>query len=104
MSGRLRLLAGALACSWAAAILWQLPLAGQSLGTPGAPLAGLQPSEFAEFRMGLDDFTEVETAEEGLGPAFNGASCAVCHSVPAIGGSGVMLEVRAGYLDASGEA
>ena len=32
---------------------------------------------------------EVETAEEGLGPAFNGTSCAVCHNVPAIGGGGV---------------
>ena len=39
---------------------------------------------------GLDDFTEVETAEEGLGPAFNGTSCAVCHNVPAIGGAGVI--------------
>ena len=31
----------------------------------------------------------------GSGPAFNGASCAVCHSVPAIGGVGVVAEVRA---------
>ncbi len=69
---------------------------------PGDPLPGLTPQEFAEFRLGLDDFTEVETAEEGLGPAFNGTSCAVCHSVPAIGGGGVMLETRAGYRDADG--
>ena len=87
-----------------AAILLQLPAIGQSPGTPGAPLAGIQPSEMAEFRLGLDDFTEVETAEEGLGPAYNGTSCAVCHSIPAIGGGGVMLEVRAGYRDAAGEA
>jgi CxxC motif-containing protein (DUF1111 family) len=52
----------------------------------------------------LDDFTEVETAEEGLGPAFNGTSCAVCHNVPAIGGTGVILEVRAGYRDGGGRA
>ena len=44
------------------------------------------PAEFERFRVGLDDFLEVETAEEGLGPAFNAASCAVCHNVPAIGG------------------
>lgn len=69
---------------------------------PGDPLAGVTPVEFSEFRLGLDDFTEVETAEEGLGPAFNGTSCAVCHNVPAIGGGGLVLEVRAGYRDAVG--
>ncbi len=79
---------------------------------PGDPLPGLTPREFAEFRLGLDDFTEVETSEEGLGPAFNGASCAACHSVPAIGGTSTILETRAATvgedgqfqaLDASGE-
>jgi CxxC motif-containing protein (DUF1111 family) len=69
---------------------------------PGDPLPGLTPVEFSEFRLGLDDFTEVETAEEGLGPAFNGTSCAVCHNVPAIGGGGVILETRVAYRDASG--
>jgi len=68
----------------------------------GGPIAGLSPSEFSEFRLGLDDFLEVETAEEGLGPAFNGTSCAVCHNVPAIGGGGLILEVRAGYRDERG--
>jgi CxxC motif-containing protein (DUF1111 family) len=69
---------------------------------PGEPLAGITPTEFSEFRLGLDDFTEVETAEEGLGPAFNGTSCAVCHNVPVIGGAGLVLEVRAGYRDENG--
>lgn len=68
----------------------------------GGPLPGLTPREFSEFRMGLDDFLEVETAEEGLGPAFNATSCAVCHNIPAIGGGGLILEVRAGYRDGSG--
>jgi CxxC motif-containing protein (DUF1111 family) len=54
------------------------------------------------FRMGLEDFLEVETSEEGLGPAFNGTSCAVCHSVPAVGGISTMTEVRAGYRDENG--
>jgi CxxC motif-containing protein (DUF1111 family) len=70
---------------------------------PGDPLPGLTAGEFEEFRLGLDDFTEVETAEEGLGPAFNGASCAVCHSVPSIGGAGVVAEVRAARRDEHGE-
>jgi CxxC motif-containing protein (DUF1111 family) len=68
----------------------------------GGPLAGLTPREFSEFRLGLDDFLEVETAEEGLGPAFNATSCAVCHNIPAIGGGGLILEVRAGFRDSTG--
>ena len=80
---------------------------------PGDPLPGLTPVEFEEFRLGLDDFLEVETAEEGLGPAYNGTSCAVCHSVPAVGGTSSIAETRAGRrgprgefipLDASGES
>ena len=76
---------------------------GQSLaGEAGQPLPGITPADFERFRVGLDDFAEVETAEDGLGPAFNGASCAVCHSVPAIGGAGLVSEVRAGIRDANG--
>jgi len=70
---------------------------------PGDPLPGLTASEFELFRMGLEDFTEVETAEDGLGPAFNGTSCAVCHSIPAIGGISTMTELRAGYRDEDGK-
>jgi CxxC motif-containing protein (DUF1111 family) len=69
---------------------------------PGEPLPGVTPAEFEEFRLGLDDFLEVETTEEGLGPAFNGTSCAACHNVPAIGGAGTIAEVRAGRRDAAG--
>ncbi|MBI4908550.1 MAG: hypothetical protein HY820_33330 [Acidobacteria bacterium] len=70
---------------------------------PGNPLVGITAAEHELFRMGLEDFTEVETAEDGLGPAFNGNSCAVCHSVPAIGGVSTMTEVRAGYRDEDGK-
>ena len=69
---------------------------------PGDPLPGVTPGEFEEFRLGLDDFLEVETAEEGLGPAFNGTSCAACHNVPAIGGVSPIAEVRAGYNGGTG--
>jgi CxxC motif-containing protein (DUF1111 family) len=69
---------------------------------PGDPLPGLTPTEFTEFRLGLDDFTEVETPEDGLGPAFNGTSCAACHNVPAIGGTSLVVETRAAYRDQSG--
>ena len=69
---------------------------------PGAPIPNLTPREFELFRLGLDDFKEVETAGEGLGPAFNGTSCAVCHSVPAVGGISSITEIRAGYRDEEG--
>src|SRR5262245_46768046 len=69
---------------------------------PGSPLRGITAAEFELFRLGREDFTEVETAEDGLGPAFNGTSCAVCHSVPAIGGMSAMTEVRGGYRDRDG--
>lgn len=88
---------------WCAAVALQVPGETQSAAV-GAPLPGITPVEFSEFRIGLEDFTEVETTEEGLGPAFNGSSCAVCHSVPAIGGGGVILEVRAGYRNEAGDA
>lgn len=92
-------------CLWVFVVALQIDGRTQETSLlPGAPLRGITPLEFAEFRLGLDDFTEVETAEEGLGPAFNGTSCAVCHSVPAIGGGGVILEVRAGYRDRDGRA
>jgi CxxC motif-containing protein (DUF1111 family) len=70
---------------------------------PGDPLPGVTPVEFEEFRLGLDDFLEVETPEEGLGPAFNGTSCAACHNVPAVGGTSVVSEVRAGRRGPRGE-
>jgi CxxC motif-containing protein (DUF1111 family) len=75
---------------------------GQDGGLFGNPLAGLLPAEFERFRAGLDDFLEVETAEEGLGPSFNAASCAVCHNVPAVGGVSLVSEVRAAHRDADG--
>lgn len=69
---------------------------------PGSPLQGITADEFERFRVGLDDFGEVEDAGEGLGPAFNGLGCASCHSVPAIGGISPVSELRAGYLHEDG--
>ena len=86
-----------------AAYVVALSIAQSRAPQPGDPLPGLSPVEFEEFRLGLDDFLEVETSEEGLGPAFNGASCAVCHSVPAIGGGGTIAELRAGRRNSRGE-
>ena len=92
----------------AAAILWLamtaiaiVPIDAQSPRI-GEPLAGISPASVEEFRLGLEDFLEVETSEEGLGPAFNGTSCAVCHNVPVIGGAGTITEIRAAGRDAQG--
>jgi CxxC motif-containing protein (DUF1111 family) len=75
----------------------------QTRSALGTPLAGITAVEFEQFRLGLDDFLEVEASEEGLGPAFNGTSCAVCHNIPTIGGAGTMAELRAGRRNANGE-
>jgi CxxC motif-containing protein (DUF1111 family) len=66
------------------------------------PLPGLTERDLKAFKAGLEDFIEVETVEDGLGPVFNGKSCAECHSVPSVGGSepnvGVARETRIGRL------
>src|SRR5262249_32438714 len=55
-----------------------------------------------DFEDGLEEFSEVETPDEGLGPVFNGKSCAECHASPATGGSqpnlGVGRETRISRL------
>jgi CxxC motif-containing protein (DUF1111 family) len=92
-----------LALGVAVALLAAALSTAQTRSAPGTPLPGITPVEFEEFRLGLDDFLEVEASEEGLGPAFNGTSCAVCHNIPTIGGAGTMAELRAGRRNASGE-
>ena len=74
----------------------------QAPPAPGDPLPGLTPVEFELFSIGLEDFLEVEDAEEGLGPAYNGTSCGGCHNVPAVGGISPVAELRAGMVDANG--
>jgi CxxC motif-containing protein (DUF1111 family) len=69
----------------------------------GDPLPGVTPREFEEFRLGLEDFQEIEQPSEGLGPLFNAAGCASCHNVPVIGGMTAMTEMRAGHRDADGK-
>jgi len=66
------------------------------------PLLGLTTAQRADFDAGLAEFQAVETIAEGLGPVFNGKSCAECHAVPSVGGSepnlGVARETRIGRL------
>jgi CxxC motif-containing protein (DUF1111 family) len=65
-------------------------------------LSGLTDEQRTTFVAGREEFIEVETVEEGLGPMFNGKSCGECHAHPSVGGSSselrVSVEVRIGML------
>jgi cytochrome c peroxidase len=72
---------------------------GADPGPRGGPSAagsffpGLNATEQAQFAEALDTFSEIDsvsgTIEEGsgLGPTFNGDSCAMCHAQPEVGGT-----------------
>lgn len=62
----------------------------------GDPLAGLNAEQSAQFDDGKDEFVQVETVADGLGPVFNGRSCAECHANPATGGDSDIKETRFG--------
>ena len=47
-------------------------------------------------------FEEQETIEEGLGPLYNGTSCAECHGSPVTGGISQVTELRAGFVNRFG--
>jgi len=68
----------------------------------GEPLAGLDEEHLAAFEVGLEDFSEEEEVEDGLGPVFNEIGCASCHDTPATGGSGTTLETRFGIVGDDG--
>jgi CxxC motif-containing protein (DUF1111 family) len=70
---------------------------GPRAGTAGAGgyYPGLNAAEQAAFAQAQEAFMEVDSVSggiegqegAGLGPSFNGNSCAQCHAQPAIGGS-----------------
>ncbi|HEX3354079.1 MAG TPA: di-heme oxidoredictase family protein [Terriglobales bacterium] len=61
----------------------------------GSFFPGLSPDEQSFFNAAIGDFMEVDSVSgsvsgesgSGLGPTFNGNSCAQCHAQPAVGGS-----------------
>ncbi len=59
----------------------------------GAPLRGLSSTDMAGFTAGRRIFTTPETAQEGLGPVFNGTSCVQCHQAGAPGGAATNIGV-----------
>src|SRR3990172_12205323 len=60
----------------------------------GDPLPGLSDGDLAALGFGKEKFVAAQTPATGLGPVFNGRSCAECHSIPAPGGSGAALGNR----------
>lgn len=62
----------------------------------GAALPGLNPAQLELFEAGKDDFEDLETKADGLGPAFNGISCHSCHNIPNTGGVGNVSVLRVG--------
>jgi CxxC motif-containing protein (DUF1111 family) len=69
----------------------------------GQPLAGLPSDLLDRFNQGKDEFEQVETVEEGIGPVFNDVSCANCHNVAATGGGSATLETRFGTIGSDGK-
>jgi CxxC motif-containing protein (DUF1111 family) len=59
----------------------------------GGPLAGLTPAEAQRFNAGRGAFLQNENPQTGLGPVFNGTSCAQCHAAAAPGGASPSLGV-----------
>ena len=89
-------------CAAAALLLGKASLQAQTDSGPrpgpagaGGPFAGLSAAEQATFASTREVFQEIDSVvgampgEEGrgLGPTFNGNSCAQCHAQPATGGS-----------------
>ena len=80
------------------AITWTVGRSVSAGGGPehfGKPLEGLTMDERKLFRDGQQQFNQVETVADGLGPTFNNVSCVACHFAPAVGGSSGLNETRA---------
>jgi CxxC motif-containing protein (DUF1111 family) len=58
----------------------------------GGLLPGLTAEQQAAFTAGREEFVDMETREDGLGPVYNGKSCAECHAQPTVGGASPDLD------------
>src|SRR5262245_48725954 len=75
-----------------------LGFAGSPGGEFGGPIAGVTADEVQRFNDGRTAFEAVEDAADGLGPVFNGTSCAGCHNVGGTGGGSEVVETRFGAV------
>ena len=74
---------------------------GGNTGAGGA-INGLSVTEYKFFKLGLEDFSEVEDVGDGLGPRMNLDSCGGCHSQPAVGGSSPALNPQVAFATKDG--
>ncbi len=64
----------------------------------GDPLPGLTAPQLQAFVDGLEEFTNAETPEGGLGPLFNQTSCVACHNAAGPGGASAVTVTRFGRM------
>lgn len=57
--------------------------------------------EITRFKGDLEEFENVETIKDGLGPVYNATSCAGCHQNPVTGSSSQISVLRAGHREPS---
>src|ERR1051325_2215388 len=81
---------------WKVAVIVAAMAASNAAGQTA--LRGLTPAQQAAFEAGLDEFSEAEEVEDGLGPVFNDRSCAACHSAPVVGGGSERTVTRFGAM------
>ena len=102
MSSRVSFRIGGIVLLFLASLAWTPDSNVTTPPTFGDPLAGLTADQLARFNTGKDDFEEVETVDDGIGPVFNDVSCANCHVTAAVGGGGTTIETRFGKLKDDG--
>ena len=68
----------------------------------GGPLAGISEGELKLWVDGLADFLHAETVADGLGPRFNGLSCAECHKQGGVGGTAPAVNPQVAAASALG--
>jgi CxxC motif-containing protein (DUF1111 family) len=64
----------------------------------GDPVSGLNSEELDQFFLGEGQFELNVPVSRGLGPVFNGRSCAGCHSNSATGGDSGTIQRRIGTV------
>src|SRR5262245_6143086 len=64
----------------------------------GFPLDNLSQAQLDDFLAGQAEFLRAFDADTGLGPIFNGTSCAACHVEGGLGGGSAIMVTRFGRL------
>jgi CxxC motif-containing protein (DUF1111 family) len=68
----------------------------------GGPISGLTARQLEFFQAGKDDFEEVESVADGLGPRMNLDSCAGCHAQPVTGGTSPAVNPQVAFASKNG--